>query len=737
MAPITGTFSLVSVDDLLPVIEKKPLGDSSLNLKLASGQIKSAAHLGGGLPVDFTFHVGGAFSVTALNGKSGLDDGGVVGVQEVKTPAGEFRPPLRFDATHGWLKYTADADVKADVAATAGIVAFTGGAGRQVVMSDYHRHALGDDALAAVGTDLKVLRSAAVLNHLQNLPEGDALAFQTRGELTASIEIEWSDVFTSEISSLARLLKSVAPIAIRTTVGATCTVNVSVADSFSVVFARPVGGRLVVAVRKSHVKQVDASAGAKISAEIAHPSAVDAVINDVVAGLLGTAADRLTKLLDNLAARALTADDNALAASIVDRLKLTGVSEIAKAVANLTAEATARIRAIVEAKVEVSFAYEYSRVSSDVSVFEAEIPDSGPGQGLHAELMGGNLAAAFQRKPTEIALRRFLNETSTTVTKAWGFTLGLNKWKLFGQDRRQVVAVERVDRLAGTVSRSYVGSGGYARNKLAWTVDFAADMPAARVTPLVGDYQFGLHIAMIRDEQTFDADDLETALDFAGLWSICPETSLSFVRKQLAGVVNQKAEWSFHLRVNDEALRPIVRVLGSMAPRDFAGAAAAALDATVVPSMLQRRATYEPLWQALLSSAEAFNVETVRLSADTLLKNPDLANRERNVIRFGVFDQSAVASIVAADTEWFADCARFTRGCRLLADAIAIPTPDAGKLPDVYDKLVRFWTQSHYVRTLGAALVDVARSVGQFKGLERSLNLTSGATTVVVSSNQF
>src|SRR5262245_31619415 len=122
MAPITGTFSLVSVDDLLPAIQRKPLGDSSLNLKLTSGSIKSDAHLGGSLPVDFTFHIGGAFSVAALNGKSGLDDAGVVGVQDVQTPAGEFRPPLRFDATHGWLKYTADADVKADVTATTGVV---------------------------------------------------------------------------------------------------------------------------------------------------------------------------------------------------------------------------------------------------------------------------------------------------------------------------------------------------------------------------------------------------------------------------------------------------------------------------------------------------------------------------------------------------------------------------------------------------------------------------------------
>src|SRR5262245_22154805 len=445
MAPITGAFSLVSVDDLLPLISRKPLGDATLNLTVASGSIKTEAHIGGELPVGFTFHAGGAISIAALNGKSGLDEAGVVGVQNIRTPAGAFTPPLQFSATDGWLKYTADADVKADVSAATGMVAFTGGAGTRISMSDYHRHALGDDLLASAVADLKTLRSAAVLNHVQNLPAGDALTFETRGELTASLEIEWGDVFTSEIGSLARLLKSAAPIAIKTTVGATATVDVSIADTFIVVFARPLGGKLRVAVKKDTQKAIDGTASATISARIADVAAVQTIVDDVVAGLLGTVKDRLTALLDNLASRALTAGDNALAASIVDRLKLAGVDQIAKGVEKLKEEAASRIEAIVSSKVDASFTYEYHRVGSDVSLFEGEIQDGGPDKALHEKLLGGNLAAAFKHPPSDISLQRFLNEKSTTVTKAWGFTLGLNKWRLFGQDRRQVTSVERID----------------------------------------------------------------------------------------------------------------------------------------------------------------------------------------------------------------------------------------------------------------------------------------------------
>src|SRR5476649_2000654 len=313
MAPMAGTFSLISIGDLAPAIANTPLGDASLNAALAAGQITTAAHLDGALPIAFTFEAGGDFSVIALNGTSGKDDAGVVAAADVKTPAGQFTPPLRFDGTHGWLKYIANADVTADAGADVAIVAFTGSAGEQIAMADYHRHALGDGlrtamqiGRASVGKecrslcdwssdvcssdlgadvaivaftgsageqiamadyhrhalgdglrtamlgDLGTLRSAVVLNHVQNLPVGDALAFQTRGELTASLDMSWSDVFTSEISGLARLLAAASPIAIKTSVGATFSVKISVVDSFIVVFAKP-DPRGMTEIGRAHV----------------------------------------------------------------------------------------------------------------------------------------------------------------------------------------------------------------------------------------------------------------------------------------------------------------------------------------------------------------------------------------------------------------------------------------------------------------------------------------------------
>ncbi|HUK36748.1 MAG TPA: hypothetical protein VLV86_22690 [Vicinamibacterales bacterium] len=733
----TGTFALATIEDLLPAIQDKSLGDASLNLKLASGQIESDAHLTGSLPVDFTFHVGGDFSVQLLNGKNGSDDMGVVAAADADTdtPAGHFAPLFQFDKVNGWLKYVASADVKADMTDTVSIVTFVGSAGARIAMADYHRHSLADGLRSVIPTDLLALRSAMVLSHVQNLRDGDALAFQTEGQLSTSLDIAWSDVFTSEISGLTSLLRAASPVAINTTIGATCSVTVSVDDGFIVAFARQ-GGRLRVAVRKSGVKQIDATAGATIDVAISDPETVETVLDDVVAGLLGTAADRVRALVSSLAIGAPSQDQTSLATEIVERLKLSGPDQIDKAIADLKSKAADQIKNLVESKVEAAFTYEYHRVSSDVSLFEADIVGT-LSQPLHQQIVSGDLHAAFDRPATEIAVTKFLNERTTTVSRAWGFTLGLNKWTLFGKDRRDSTLVERVDRLAKTISRSYIGSGGYERTKLSWTVDFAADMPHASTTPMVGDYQFGLHLAVVRDQQTFNAQDLETALDFAVLWNICPETAIAFVRSQLSPAIDKQGEWSFHLRVNDEALRPMVRVLGSMIPRDFAGAAAAALDPSLVPSVALRRKTWTPLWQLVLAGPDACHPDTARVSAQSVLNDPVLASRERDAADQKTIGFDTVAGTVRADDTWFPDCASFSRGCRLLADAIAVPTIDRGQIADVYRKMLAFWVQSHYVRTLGVALVDCARAVGQFKGVQRTLNFTSGGATTVISSNQF
>ncbi|MGE5242868.1 MAG: hypothetical protein ACM3SQ_01390 [Betaproteobacteria bacterium] len=709
---LTGTFSLVSLKDLLPVLPDVPLGDASLDVTLASGQVKAPVRLAGALPGALTFQAGAAFAVAALNGSNGSDPSGIVGAAESRTPGGTFSPLLRFDGTAGWLKYSASAETTDNVRVAAGNGKVAGTATAGVVSDDYRRHALRDLVVVAMAADLAAMRSATVLDHVLGLPEGDALALESRGQIACTLSIAWSDVFTSELGPLTRLLGAGAPIAIRVRAGATCSVKVTLSDSWIVAFARPIdaGGALRVAVKKGEVTDAGVRGAVTVTASLADAGSIEAVLDDVVAGVL-------------------------------ERLGMEGAGLAGSAADDLRSAIASRLQSLVETKVRAGFAYEYHRISKDVAIFEADVPPDGLDATLHRELLTGDLAAAFAHPPADIAVRRFLNEHTSAVSEAWGFTLGLGKWKLFGQDRRRLTAVTRADAATHEMTRSYIGSGGYARTKLTWAADFAADLTEWTARPQVREYRFGLHLAWTRDRQEFSDGDLADALDFAALWSICPESSLAWLRQHLAEAVEKQAQWSFHVRVADEALRPMFRVFGAMRPVDLAGAAAAALGRQWVASVSARRRMYAPLWRAVLESRDRFRLDAVAPLADRLLDRPELADRERWTASQRLYDPGTVAGIVAYDGEWPESADRFLRGCRLLADAIDSSAEDSDTIPEAYRHLASFWTESHYVRTLGAALVDAARTTGHAAGVERTLRLSWGdaspTATLVVSSRMF
>ena len=143
-----------------------------------------------------------------------------------------------------------------------------------------------------------------------------------------------------------------------------------------------------------------------------------------------------------------------------------------------------------------------------------------------------------------------------------------------------------------------------------------------------------------------------------------------------------------------------------------------------------------PLWRAVLQSADDFNVDTVTAQADRLLADSHLAWRERQVARMRSFSPDTVAGLVLSNPDTYDDCVRFIQGSRLLADSIGSGARDVGVVDDVYRSLVGLWDQSHQVRMLGAILLDVADAVGRSGGVERSLSITSGPVTTVMTSNR-
>ena len=674
------SFSLVSLEDLRPVLNNEPLGATDVKLRIASARLTAPVTIPGVPPLAVRFKAGAELSVFVLNGRTGPDADGVVAA----------------DSSDAWAEYVCAANVEVDARAPAGPLTFAGRVSAGVTVVDYRHHSANTGLATAVRSDLASQRVAFVREHVLSLAENDALAFETHGELTASVAVEWSDIFTSEIAGLARLLDTRGPIAIETKVGATCSAKVTLTDTFRVAFGATGGaGALRVAIRKGQVRRTDIRGGLSVTTELDDRGALQPIVDD-----------------------------------LLNALGLTGEG----ATADMRDRATAAIEEVARTKIGAAFSYEYNRVASDATMFEAAIAPGQLSPRLHAALVCGDLASVISSPPDVLAVSRYLNEQKTTITRAWGFTLGIGKWQAIGRDRRRLTRVIRYDIAKEVEQRSYIGSGGYERTHLTWMVDFKADMRGWSAVPMAGDYSLGLHIAWIRDMQTFTAGDLETALDFAALWKILPETSLPWLRERLSPLVGSQAEWSFHVRLKDDALRSAARGIAAMTAVDFAAVAGAAMDAGAVrqpPSI--RRTLFTPLWRVVLNAPERFNVDIVARSADRVLPDPRAAWREREVAAADGIDADTVAGIVRSNPDTFDDCERLIRGCRVLTDALATSTRDDGVIENVYSDLVTFWRQSHQVRMLGALVTDLASDPSQ---IDRALNIGSGGRVIVISSRQ-
>jgi len=379
--------------------------------------------------------------------------------------ASDLRDIVEAGPLDAWVEYVCAADVGADAKVPGGAATFAGRTTATVTLSDYRHHSSDTGLAAAVARDLSSHRVALVREHVLSLGPKDALAFETRGELTASVDVDWSDIFTSEIGLLTRLLDARGPIAIETTSGATCSAKVSVTDSFLVAFARGnQDGSLLVAVRKGEVRKTDIGAGLSIGVAIDDRGAVERLVDEML-----------------------------------DKIGLGALREPPVPVPDIRARVVDAIEDVAKTKIAAAFEYEYQRVDSAATVFEATIAPGQLSPALHAALVCGNLAPALSAPPSVITISRYLNDRTATVSRAWGFTLGIGKWQVFGRDRRRLTRVVRFDATRQVEQRSYIGSGGYERTHLEWMVDFKAGMRGWAAAPVVADFDLGLHVAWIRD----------------------------------------------------------------------------------------------------------------------------------------------------------------------------------------------------------------------------------------------
>jgi len=747
--PDTFHWKLVNPEATLKLVSNDPLEKSSIDAKPIGLELEPGLSFGGDGKGTFALNVRGAFTVAALNDPTDSDEDGVLSASKVDTPAGTLPPQLTFDRLY--LKYRAECGVKASGEVPIGsLLGIDVSADASAIFADYRVHQGSHSVRAAVIDDLQHhARFVTRLEDVLRLASGEALAFRFSGSLSAGLTLTLSDLFTGQIgTTLGARLGTSAPIAISFKAGATLAFNATVQDDFLVVFSRVDEARWRLGVRKMKSSRVAPSVDAGISVGVENPKALQELTQAAVDGVLGVPLAKVKSVLGAASLESLGTVERRIATALISRFglkeALTTIETLRDRVADLEKKIADVIADVVQTRLTVSFAYEYTRVSVNTNLVQATLERAAV-EALHADAVKGRtdaVAQAIRDKTPGVGLELYLNQKEITRAHSWGFTLGLGKWaSIGGKDFKKTSTVQRFD-VQGRVQEAYLGARSYKGNWIGetfeWGVDLKADMKDYVVgPPLVSDYSLGIHLLWTATQKDLSAAELEQWLDSALLWRVIRGEDVVDIRGRIAAALGKAATASVQLTIPNAAVRGALPALAGAPLAAFAPALAGAMpwmNTSGRVSALMRRQLYAPLWTAYLENP----FESQKTYADVAFDHLKKAGHEETAVRERLgasgSDPFSFAGLIHLNDRTPQDCEAFTRGATILNSAITSGARNQKTINKAVAEMDDLWAQSHHVRAIGWYLLDAIERTGFLANVTRTMTVESkGLPDVVVT----
>lgn len=751
-------------------IKFNPTLSNDLNKPLDSlhGDIASGAVSGNGsgtlAGIGFSLSASATAEVESFSAASTQDEDGIIG-QPVQDDSKKvvLQPQILYTNDKAWLKYRFEADFDVSAQATGSFVGFKIDNSYKAVFTDIHVHSPHDQGTTAITQDVPELRFTADPGALAELKPNEAISYEVRGELSASVTLSWSDIFSSNLAALSQLLKSTKMLAIQVTLGASVSLDVGLIDDFIVVFSGQQNGQVRVAVKKSKSRSIDVTADVGAKAQISDASALEDAVNQILKSIIG----QPEAIVDAILAKASLDDLSASEKDIINYIAqefgwaqtvMQTIAGIRQQWNTLKGDVSNAIKEIAETKVSAGFSYEYSRVKLEDTLLEA-IFDVPTAQTFHNDLMLCDVRGIVHylaSNPGDVI--NYLNQQTITRQQAWGFTLGIGAWKLGGKDQRTLTSTIQTDitgnnlRIAFDGVRSYSDQVGSSTDT--WLSDFNAAMPGFAAAPTAADFKYGLHFHF---DWTFvlDEDSLRQRLDYAVLWQAIglggPIQDVQTIVDKYRPLFGKATQLAVDLTINDGELRQLLPTTDAPDKDRAAAALASAMPywsdfrSRLYPEA--RQLCYQGAWKSYLNNPDgdliedyartaAQNINNVASQYPTLLPDADLlAERELDAslenidtLDLETFAGQIHADGLTADDDYSGisqDWQNFWNGLRTLNKAVE--TQPAGPytvINDVFGKVSQFWDQSLYVRAVGAYLVTLAADKNILNKIERTVTIT-------------
>ena len=426
------------------------------------------------------------------------------------------------------------------------------------------------------------------------------------------------------------------------------------------------------------------------------------------------------------------------------------------------------VEEIVREKLELGFAYEYSRLETDTALLVADL-DAPAVAAVHGQLVRGNFEPVVEWADDEnpqarrnVEIVRFELTAEEVTRRSFGFALNFGRWLSLAQkdeseivERRQrsrLPSGEMAERLAYIASRTR--SDEWMGRKWTWHMDLDArmDETSPHPEPNTSDFTYNLGLDF-EWRGRLSASRLAEILDAAMLWGVLPEETggpenlrqrcdriLAAHGLEASDLMGQSVVCRLQLLFDQVALAltlPRAKLDNEKNRRQMARSLAAAMpfraQSTVLRDLVARRQVYSGLFLRYLVDVDdqgpgfdlAQTLPEYKQAAAAHVKAEGhkvqalRENETHTLSRMWTF-----AGMLHKNSRTAEQWARCLDGLGELAKGVGRVTGTGHSMvKGLFKDMFGFWKQTHHMRAFGAYMLETARAQGMPPGVRPGLEI--------------
>lgn len=680
---------------------------------------------------DVTFSIGaqGVLNVRLFNDENDEDPDEQISADP--RSAITFKP-----ASQAYLKYQATLTPKANGKGKIQDIGFEFEGEAAVKFANYKAHKNTEVIRNASVADISSIHTILKWEHIQELPINDAVTLTVGGKLNAGLEISWSNVFAQSLSSVTANLPHPITLDLNLSPELTASFNVEVSDQFSYLIKRTATDRLYVAISKIKKSTTNASIGASVGVSFAKPEELEKQLNAIADELLKAitkkARSAVEKAIESATNGTATSAQLSLINEVADVLGLGGTPDVVKKVEErwkkLKADLKESIEKVAKLNATLSFTYEYERIKEGKELLALELPDSFL-KSHHPTLLRFKLSELLADlaagKIKNATLKSYINQSSLTIKKTWGFGLKVFGKKLLeGKDfdtrKTEEETTLRTD-FTGRKKINQQRAVGYnwqlGKGEGKWLTEINARMKAysAGREPHYSEVAISWYLNMTITDSRVKDHELKGYLDMGVLWGAVEQQDVEqLVGTYLPVLKNKTATFETKLILSEMATRSVIQQAGfhqfnktnqELMARSLAAALNYSADYPLRADVKARENAYAPLWLSYLN-APKLDTRTFAAAAYDHLKKlpnatPQLLAREKEA---GANNQGFCFADMIALNAPYTTCELLFKGLHDLGENITQNAPVGDSFIEATDRLTVAGKQSFYLRALGSFL---------------------------------